>query len=92
MSTFSGTYTEWAAWRSEFLAKVMNTSLNTSEKISLLLSSLKHEAAACAGRAERLDDVELQRIWTKLEKTYDNKYQQAYAHIMEILNIQPRIR
>lgn len=89
MSTFSGIYTEWTSWRSEFAAKVMDTALIASEKISILLSSLKHEAAACARRAERLDDLEFQRIWSKLEKTYDNKYQQAYAHIIEILNIQP---
>lgn len=87
MSSFSGTYTDWIAWRSEFCAKVKDTALDASEKISILLASLKHEAAACAGRAERLDEEEFLRIWTKLEKTYDNKYQQAYAHIMEILNI-----
>lgn len=30
---------------------------------------------------------EFTRVWAKLEKTYDNKYQQAYSHIMQILNI-----
>lgn len=89
MSTFGGSYTEWTAWRSEFKTKVMDTTLDSSEKISLLLSSLKNEAASCAGRAERLDDCELERIWAKLEKTYDNKYQQAYDHITQILNISP---
>lgn len=89
MSTFGGLYTEWTAWRSEFKTKVMDTTLDSSEKISLLLSSLKNEAASCAGRAERLDDCELERIWAKLEKTYDNKYQQAFAHITQILNISP---
>lgn len=89
MSSFSGVYTEWTAWRSEYKAKVMDTALEASDKISVLLSSLSGEAAACAGRAERLDEVEFERIWGKLEKTYDNKYQQAYDHIMKIINIPP---
>lgn len=89
VSTFSGKYTEWAAWRSEFKAKVLDTCLNASDKITLLLGALTKEAANCAGRAERLDTLELERIWTKLDKTYDNKYQQVYAHIAKIVNISP---
>lgn len=89
VSTFSGRYTEWAAWRSEFKAKVLDTPLNASDKITLLLGALTKEAANCAGRAERLDTLELDRIWAKLDKTYDNKYQQVYAHIAKIVNISP---
>lgn len=62
--------------------------MDASEKITLMLGALTKEAAKCAGRAERLDEIELNRIWAKLEKTYDNKYQQVYAHISSILNIQ----
>lgn len=56
---------------------MLDTQLDASDKISLLLGTLAKEAASCAGRAERLDQMELQRIWNKLEKTYDNKYQQV---------------
>lgn len=89
LSKFSGQYTEWAAWRSEFDAKVMNTKLSPADKIGLLQSALIKEAAYCAGRVERLDELELKRVWDKLQETYDNKYQQVFAHISEILNIRP---
>lgn len=79
LSTFSGQYTDWTAWQSEFRAKVLDTQLDAADKISLLLSALTAEAANCAGRAERLDALELERIWAKLEKTYDNKYQQVFV-------------
>lgn len=89
MPTFSGKYTEWAAWRSEFKAKVLDARLDVTDKITLLLGALTKEAATCAGRAERLDELELHRIWAKLDRTYDNKYQQVYAHIAEIITIAP---
>lgn len=89
LSKFNGQYTQWAGWRSEFQAKVLNTKLDVADKIGLLLGALTNEAANCAGRAESLDQIELDRIWRKLEKTYDNKYQQVYAHIMQINNIAP---
>lgn len=81
LSSFSGRYTEWAGWRSEFQAKVLDTALAAPEKIGLLLGALTKEAQHCAGRAERLDDIELNRIWDKLVKTYDNKYQQVCYQI-----------
>lgn len=43
----------------------------------LIWCSVRKEAAACAGRAERLDSLEFERIWAKLVKTYDSKYQQV---------------
>lgn len=87
VDTFSGKYTEWAVWRSQFQAKVLNANIDVADKISLLTGALTKEAATCAGRAERLDDVELDRIWSKLDRTYDNRYQQVYAHIAEITGI-----
>lgn len=87
VSPFGGSYTEWAAWRSEFQAKVLDTRMDAADKITLLLGALTKEASQCAGRAERLDEVELNRIWAKLDKTYDNTYQQVYAHIAQIINI-----
>lgn len=57
--------------------QVLNTGLDVSDKISLILGALEKGAARCAGRAEQLDDVELARIWEKLEATYDNNYQQV---------------
>lgn len=89
IDTFSGKYTEWAAWRSQFKAKVLDANIDVADKISLLTGALTKEAATCAGRAERLDQVELDRIWSKLDRTYDNKYQQVYAHIAEIISIAP---
>lgn len=89
VSTFSGKYTEWSAWRAEFKAKVFDTRLPPADKITLLLSALTKEAAKCAGQAERLDEIELDRIWSKLDRTYDNKYQQVYQHIAQITHILP---
>lgn len=77
IETFSGKYTEWAAWRSQFKAKVLDANIDVADKITLLTTALIKEAATCAGRAERLDEVELDRIWSKLDRTYDNKYQQV---------------
>lgn len=89
LSTFSGNYTEWAAWRSEFKATVLDTTLSVSNKITLLLGALAKEAASCAGRVERHDELELKRVWSKLDKTYDNQYQQVYAHIAKITQLRP---
>lgn len=89
IDTFSGKYTEWAVWRSQFKAKVLDANIDVADKISLLTGALAKEAATCAGRAEQLDEVELNRIWSKLDRTYDNKYQQVYAHIAEITSIAP---
>lgn len=55
LKKFSGKYTDWAAQRSEFVAKVMNTVLDVADKIGLLTDALEKEAARCAGRAENLD-------------------------------------
>lgn len=55
----------------------MDTTLDPADKINLLVGALSKEAATCAGRAERLDQLELERIWAKLIKTYDIKYQQV---------------
>lgn len=63
MPSFGGKYTEWAAWRSEFKAKVLDARLDVADKIALLMGALTKEAATCAGRTERLDEVELNRIW-----------------------------
>lgn len=89
LSTFGGNYTEWAAWRSEFKATVLDTTLSVSNKITLLLGALTKEAATCAGRVEHHDELELDRIWSKLDKTYDNQYQQVYAHIALITQLRP---
>lgn len=90
VSTFGGNYTQWAAWRSEFKAKVLDTLLDASDKITLLWGALTKEAASCAGKAERLDALD--RMWFKLDKTYDNKYQQVYGHIAKIVNIAPMVQ
>lgn len=87
VSIFSGKYTEWSAWWAEFKAKVLDTRLEPSDKITLLLGALAKEAPNCAGQAERLDALELDRIWSKLDRTYDNKYQQVYEHIAQIVHI-----
>lgn len=53
------------------------------------MSALEKEAATCAGRVESLNAIELERVWAKLNKTYDNEYQQVFAHIAKIINIAP---
>lgn len=64
----------------------MNTQLDSTDKINLLLGALTKEAATCAGRAERLDDIGFQRIWAKLVKTYDIKYQQVMHYLVHVLS------
>lgn len=63
----------------------MDTQMDSADKINLLLGALVKEAAACAGRAERLDQLEFERIWSKLEKTYDIKYQQVRINTVKIV-------
>lgn len=46
--TFSGKYTEWAAWRSQFKAKVLDANIDVADKITLLTTALIKEAATCA--------------------------------------------
>lgn len=62
----------------------MPTSMSlTKFRCSLALSLKKRPLK------KQLDEVELYRIWSKLDRTYDNKYQQVYAHIAEITGITP---
>lgn len=87
--TFSGKYTESAAWCSQFKVKVLDARINVADKIALLTGALSKEAATRAGREEHLDEVELNRMWAEHDRTYDYKYQQVYAHIAEIISIPP---
>lgn len=82
---FDGTQSEWPAWRSVFEDKVLNTSLRPSQKIDLLLGALEGSARRVAGRAEKRDVDELNRIWGKLVINFENQYQQVCAHIHEII-------
>lgn len=71
---------------------MLDIPLSPSEKIGLLLGALEREALHCAGRAERLDQVELDRIWAKLVKTYDIKYQQVQTYHAHQLHSLPLIK
>lgn len=84
---FDGTYTAWVAWRSQFVNKVLSTSLSADSKIDLLLGSLRGEALQCAGESERRDQVDFDRIWKKLEATYDNRYQIVTQHVNRLLDL-----
>lgn len=64
---------------------MLKTELRPSQKIDLLLDALDGEAKAAAGRAEKRDNDELLKIWGKLVQSYDNQYQQVYAHIFDII-------
>lgn len=91
LDTFDGNFAEWAEWRGIFENDVLNTDLLPVEKIKLLLDALSGEAKRTAGRSEKRDEDELQRIWGKLVHTYDNPYQQVYAHITSILSL-PKLK
>lgn len=86
LEKFNGKPTEWVSWRAEFEEKVLNTGLRPTQKLDLLMGALQGEAKATAGRLEKRDDPELQRIWGKLVLTYDNEYHHVYEHIMDIMN------
>lgn len=87
---FNGDYRNWITWRAQFVAKVMSVELSAGDKVDLLLDALTGEARQCAGDPERRDLEDLQRMWAKLETTYDNKYQIIVGHISAILDL-PRI-
>lgn len=87
LTKFSGNYTAWTTWRSQFVNKVYETDLPADAKIDLLLGALEGEARHCAGETEHRDISDLERIWAKLESTYDNKYQIILAHINTIYDI-----
>lgn len=84
---FDGTYTDWISWRAQFKSKVIATGLSADSKIDLLLGALEKEARQCAGDTEHRDIEDFERIWKKLELTYDNKYQIVTAHVNRILDL-----
>lgn len=84
---FGGKYTAWINWRAQFVSKVKDTQLSAGEKIDLLLNALTGEARQCAGETEHRDDSDFQRMWCKLEATYDNKYQIVTEHISKLIDL-----
>lgn len=87
LPTFSGDYTAWTAWRSEFVNKVKDTALPVDAKIDILFRSLNGDARLRAGDTERRDLEDFDRIWARLEERYDNKYQIIFEHIMTLFNL-----
>lgn len=87
LTSFDGTYTAWVSWRSQFANKVLDTLLPADSKIDLLLGSLRGEALQCAGVSERRDQVDFDRMWKKLEATYDNRYQIVTQHVNKLLDL-----
>lgn len=87
LAKFSGDWTEWAGWSAIYITRVMDTGLSVSQKIDLLLEALTGDARDVAGKSEKRDQNELTRIWGKLVETYDDPYQQAFAHIVQILTL-----
>lgn len=61
--------------------------LPADSKIDLLLGSLRGEALQCAGVSERRDQVDFDRMWAKLEATYDNRYQIVTQHVNRLLDL-----
>lgn len=87
LPSFGGKYTSWVNWRSQFVTKVKDTQLSAGEKIDLLLKALTGEARQCAGETEHRDETDFNRMWAKLEATYDNKYQIVTEHIGKLLDL-----
>lgn len=87
---FSGDYTNWTSWRSEFVNKVKNTNLPVDAKIDILYRSLDGEARLKAGDTVRRDLDDFNRIWARLESRYDNKYQIICEHIIGLFEL-PRM-
>lgn len=87
LPTFSGDYTGWTAWRSEFVNKVKNTNLPVDAKIDILIRSIDRDAKNLIGDPERRDHEEFERMWTSLEARYDNKYQIILEHITALFKL-----
>ena len=87
LQKFSGDWSSWAGWRAVFEDRVLKTEIAVPQKIDLLLDALEGEAKEAAGRSESRDKDELDRIWGKLVETYDNPYQQVYAHIFDMISL-----
>lgn len=84
---FGGKYTAWISWRAQFVSKVKDAQFSAGEKIDLLLNALIGEARQCAGETEHRDETDFNRMWNKLEATYDNKYQIVTEHIGKLLDL-----
>lgn len=84
---FNGDYTEWTGWRSQFISRVYETTLPVHSKLDLLFGALQGEAKLCAGMIDSRDQSDLDRVWSKLEQVYDNKYQLIRAHCDSILDL-----
>lgn len=87
LPTFSGDYTGWTAWRSEFVNKVKDTNLPVDAKIDILIRSIDRDAKNLIGDPERRDLEEFNRMWTSLENRYDNKYQIILEHISALFKL-----
>lgn len=87
LPTFSGDYTGWTAWRSEFINKVKDTNLPVDAKIDILIRSIDRDAKNLIGDPERRDAEEFDRMWSSLEARYDNKYQIILEHITTLFKL-----
>lgn len=84
---FTGKQTEWSPWCAMVTSRVLNQDLPVHDKISLIHNALEGQAKKCVGIPEGQDKDELDRIWTKLQEVYENKYQLARAHLARILDL-----
>lgn len=87
LEKYTGLSTEWAQWKAVFEERVMKADLKPGQKVDLLLGALEGAAKDTAGRAEKRDEEELQRIWGRLIDNFENKYQQVLAHLFDIMAI-----
>lgn len=89
LDKFSGEIAEWAVWKAHVMARLMSSNMPPAAKIDCLLGALEGEAALVAGTCFDRDETDFNRIWGKLNRTYENEYHSVFAHISKIVYYAP---
>lgn len=87
LEKFNGDRSKWPAWKAQFMGKVYETKYTPIVKLDLLLKSLTDGAADSAGTSELKDPEDLDRIWEKMCRVYDNRYLLTSFNIDKLLDI-----
>lgn len=87
LGEFSGKYHEYVLFRASVQARVLNASYPPHIKIDLITKALKGDAKRLIGVVQAQNELEVDRIWTTLEITYNNPYMLKRSVLGQILDL-----